>query len=288
MANVELVRKRDLSSFRKIAIGTWRTAADPSVYGTIQLRMDAAMRYLADFRARTGRKLTVSHLMAKAVAAALAECPDANAMLRFSRIYLRKHINIFFQVVLTDEGTDKVDLSGATLQDVDKKSLVTIHDEFAAKIAAVRARKDKDLEKTRNLFGKMPGWLVGPLLNLVSFLSYTLNLRLPGTPKDAFGGVMITNIGTLGLEEAYVPLVPYSKVPILLAVGAVKDEPVVEDGKIVVGKVMRVNATFDHRFIDGFHAAVMSKILRDHFENPYERFDKLDDIPDAAVVEPKV
>jgi pyruvate dehydrogenase E2 component (dihydrolipoamide acetyltransferase) len=287
MANVELVRKRDLSSFRKIAIGTWRTAGDPSVYGTIQLRMDAAMRYLADFRAKTGRKLTVSHLMAKAVAAALAQCPDANAILRFSRIYLRKHINIFFQVVLTDEGTDKVDLSGATLQDVDKKSLLTIYDEFADKIAAVRARKDKALEKSRTLFGKLPGWLVGPLLSFVSFLSYTLNIRLPGTPKDAFGGVMITNIGTLGLEEAYVPLVPYSKVPILLAVGAVKDEPVVEEGKIVVGKVMRVNATFDHRFIDGFHAAVMSKILRDYFENPYERFDKLDaldalDVPDVA------
>jgi pyruvate dehydrogenase E2 component (dihydrolipoamide acetyltransferase) len=286
MANVELVRKKDLSSFRKIAIGTWRTTGDPSVYGTILLRMDAAMQYLADFRAKTGRKLTVSHLMAKAVAAALQKCPDANAMLRFARIYLRKQINIFFQVVLTDEGTDKVDLSGATLEDVDKKSLVTIHDEFAAKVEAVRARKDKALEKSRSMFGKMPGWLVGPLLRFVSFLSYTLNLRLPGVPKDAFGGVMITNIGTLGLEEAYVPLVPYSKVPILLAVGAVKEEPVVENGKIVVAKVMRVNATFDHRFIDGFHAAIMSKILRDYFERPYEHFDKLDLLDDSPAAKP--
>ena len=30
---------------------------------------------------------------------------------------------------------------------------------------------------------------------------------------------------------------------------------------MVVGKVMNVNATFDHRFIDGFHAASMSRIL---------------------------
>jgi pyruvate/2-oxoglutarate dehydrogenase complex dihydrolipoamide acyltransferase (E2) component len=288
MANVELVRKKDLTSFRKIAIGTWNTVGDPSVYGTILLRMDRAMQYLADFRAKTGRKLTVSHLMAKAVAAALKKCPDANSMLRFSRIYLRKQINIFFQVVLADEGADKVDLSGATLEDVDKKSLVTIYDEFAKKIEAVRARKDKALEKTRSMFGSMPGWLVKPLLNLVSFLSYTLNIRLPGTPKDAFGGIMITNIGTLGLEEAYVPLVPYAKVPMLLAVGAVKEEPIVENGQIVIGKVMRVNATFDHRFIDGFHAAIMSKILREHFENPYEHFDKLEEVVDAVEVQPAV
>ena len=42
--NLELVRKDDVSSFRKIAIGTWRTAYDPSVYGTIELRMDEAVQ----------------------------------------------------------------------------------------------------------------------------------------------------------------------------------------------------------------------------------------------------
>ena len=42
-----------------------------------------------------------------------------------------------------------------------------------------------------------------------------------------------------------------------------------------LGKVMRVNATFDHRFIDGFHASVMSRVLRQWIEHPYEHFDKL-------------
>ena len=32
---------------------------------------------------------------------------------------------------------------------------------------------------------------------------------------------MITNIGSIGLDQAYVPLVPYSRVPILIALGAV-------------------------------------------------------------------
>lgn len=89
---------------------------------------------------------------------------------------------------------------------------------------------------------------------------------------------MITNVGTLGLDTAYVPLVPYSRVPILLAVGAVKDQPVIENGAVVPGKIMRVNATFDHRIIDGFHASVMSRVLRAWMEHPYEHFDKLDDI----------
>jgi hypothetical protein len=90
MPNLELTPKTHVSSFRKIAIGTWATAYDPSVYGSLEVRMDEAMRYLADFRARTGRRLTISHMMAKVAAMALKEVPDANAVLRWNRIYLRK------------------------------------------------------------------------------------------------------------------------------------------------------------------------------------------------------
>ncbi len=277
MPNLDLVRKDDVSSFRKVAIGTWRDAYDPSVYGTMELRMDEAMRYLADFRARTGKKLTVSHMMAKAVAMVLKECPDANAILRWNRVYLRKTIGVFFQVVMTDEGPGKIDLSGATLYDVEKKSLVEIYDEFNAKVEAVRARKDPALEKSRGMFLKLPYFALNWILRVISFFSYTLNLdlRALGIPKDPFGSIMITNVGSLGLDTAYVPLVPYSRVPILLAIGAVKEQPLVENGAVKVGKVMSVNATFDHRFIDGFHAATMSKILREWFEHPYDHFDKL-------------
>ena len=284
MPNLDLVPKNDVSSFRKIAIGTWQTAYDPSVYGTMELRMDEAMRYIADFRAKTGRRLTVSHLLAKAAAAVFVECPDANAVLRWNRIYLRKRIGVFFQVVMTDQGTDKIDLSGATLYDLEKKTLLEICDEFQTKVDLVRARKDPALEKTRGTFLKIPYLLLNRFLKILAFFSGTLNLDLRGLgiPSDPFGGMMITNIGTLGLDVAYVPLVPYSGVPILLATGAVKEAAIVVDGKLQVGKIMAINATFDHRIIDGFHAASMSKVLRAWLEHPYEHFDKLPDAAPAA------
>jgi len=277
MPHLELVRKEDLSSFRKIALGTWRTAYDPSVYGTMELRMEEAQRYLEAFRARTGKKLTFSHMLAKCAAAALKECPDANAILRWNNIYLRKRIGVFFQVVMTDEGADKADLSGATLYDVEQKTLSQICDEFQAKVDAVRTRRDPALEKTRGLFRLIPSFLVPFILRVISFFSYTLNLDLRafGIPHDPFGSVMITNIGTLGLENAFVPLVPYSRVPILLAVGAVREQPVAEQGRLSVGQVMKISATFDHRFIDGFHAAAMARVLRQWMEHPFEHFEPL-------------
>jgi hypothetical protein len=279
MPNLELVRKDEISSFRKIAIGTWRTVGDPSVYGTLELRMDEAMRYVQEFRQRTGRRLTISHLMAKAAAMVLKECPEANAILRFNRLYLRKRIGVFFQVVMEDEGEGKIDLSGATLYDVEQKSLLQICDEFEVKVAKVKARKDEALEKTRTTFLAVPYLLLNLVLRLISFLCFTLNLDLRrfGVAQDPFGSIMITNIGSLGLDVAYVPIVPFSRVPMLFAVGAVKEQARVVEGQVKAVRVMSVNATFDHRIIDGFHAATMSRVLRAWMEHPYEHFDRLDD-----------
>jgi len=286
VGNLSLIKKKDLSSFRKIALGTWRTAYDPSIYGTIILRMDRAHDYIARFRARTGRRLTVSHLMAKASAMALEQCPEANAILRWNRIYLRRRIGVFFQVLMADEGEDKIDLSGATLYDLERKTLLEIVDEFETKVKLVRLRKDPALEKTRSTFQSIPFLFLGPFLRALSFLSFTLNLDLQalGIASDPFGSLMITNVGSLGLDTAYAPLVPFSRVPILFAIGEVREHAFVENGRVTVGRAMSVNATLDHRVIDGFHASAIAKVLREWMENPDEHFDPLEDRANAGGV----
>jgi pyruvate dehydrogenase E2 component (dihydrolipoamide acetyltransferase) len=274
VGNLDLELKRDVSPFRKVAIGTWRTSYDPSVYGALTLRMEPALAYMEAFRAATGKKLTVTHMMARAAAAVFQRMPDANAVLRFQKLYLRKRIGVFFQVVMEDPRTGQIDLSGATVYDPQEKTLEQIVDELAAKVDRVRADKDRKLGKSRDMMRRVPFALVGWILRATAFLSYTLNLdlRWAGIPRDPFGSVMITNIGSLGLEEAYVPLVPYSRVPLLVALGAIDDAPIVENGVVVAAKVMRVCATFDHRVLDGAHAAVMAKTLRAWFDRPFEHF----------------
>jgi pyruvate/2-oxoglutarate dehydrogenase complex dihydrolipoamide acyltransferase (E2) component len=286
MPNIELVRQTRVSSFRMIAIGTWRNAKDPSVYGSVEVEMDETLRYVDAFRAATGKRLTVTHLMALALGKVLEAMPDANAVLRYHRIYLRKSIDIFFQVAMKDEDSGQIDLSGLTIRNANQRTTADVVDEFEAVAAKVRAGKDEEKESTRQTFKRLPGWLVGPVLDTISFLCYTLNLNLSwaGIPKDPFGSAMITNVGSLGLEEAYVPLVPYSKVPLLIAVGALKRVPVVREGdRIEVATVMKLYATFDHRVLDGAHAAKMASTLKAVFADPWTAFGGVDK-PAAAPV----
>lgn len=281
MAHLDLEQKKQLSSFRKLAIGTWRTAYDPTVYGTMTLRMEKALDYIDKFRQRTGVRLTVTHLVVKACAEALRRCPDANAILRFNKIYLRKTVTISVLVVQTDQGDGKVDLTAAKIENADQKSLLQIAGEMEATVRKVRDRKDQALEKGKGTVGLIPFMMMNWFLKLLSFFMYTLNIDLSslGMPKDAFGGLTVTNVGSLGLDTAYVPLVPYTRTPIFVAPGMVKDAAVVDDGKVVAGKVMNVNASFDHRFIDGHHASVLSKTCREMIERPFEFFDDIDSLP---------
>ncbi|MBN8216998.1 MAG: 2-oxo acid dehydrogenase subunit E2 [Spirochaetes bacterium] len=73
-------------------------------------------------------------------------------------------------------------------------------------------------------------------------------------PEDMSGGTFtITSMGALGGEWA-TPIIRSPEVSIL-SIHALKEKPVVVDGKIVVRPVMNLVGAFDHRVVDGIVAA---------------------------------
>lgn len=271
-SNTVLTPVERVSSFRKIAIGTWGAPRDPQIYGTLTVRMERALAFIEGHRARTGERLTVTHLVGKAVALALAEVPEANTLLRRWRPHRRSSVSVFFSVATEDPETGAIDLSGAKLDRVDERSLSEIVGALEAEIGRVRGGRDEELKRSRDAFRKIPFPAVGRVLDAISFGLYGLNLDLSslGIPKDPFGSVIVTNIGSLGLSEAYAPLMAYSRTPLLLAVGEVREAPVVEGGEVTAGQVMRIHATLDHRLLDGAHAARISKVVKAALERPEE------------------
>jgi pyruvate dehydrogenase E2 component (dihydrolipoamide acetyltransferase) len=79
---------------------------------------------------------------------------------------------------------------------------------------------------------------------------------------------MVTNVGGFGVTHGYAPLVPFARTPALLTVGAIVDKPVAREGRVIVAPVLTVGGTFDHRFIDGFQAAKLSRRFQDIVGDP--------------------
>ena len=83
---------------RKVACGSWRTAGDPSVYALLEIEMSKALEFAAAYSRHHGVRITPSLLVAKAISHCLQVRPELNGLLRHGRVYLRRHVSVFFQV----------------------------------------------------------------------------------------------------------------------------------------------------------------------------------------------
>ncbi|KRF05886.1 dehydrogenase [Nocardioides sp. Soil777] len=80
------------------------------------------------------------------------------------------------------------------------------------------------------------------------------------------GSITVTNLGMYGVEEfAAIINPPHAAI---LAVGAVREEPVVQDGSVVPGSVMSLTLSVDHRPVDGVVAARWLAELTGLLERP--------------------
>ena len=73
------------------------------------------------------------------------------------------------------------------------------------------------------------------------------------------GTFTISNLGMFGVEQFTAVLNPPQVA--ILAVGAVKDEPVVTDGELDIAPILRMILTCDHRAIDGADGAQFLQTL---------------------------
>ena len=265
--NVDYKPYKGTNAWRKITIGTWPYLGDPSIYGWVDIDANGVIETLKHYQDQN-IKLSPTTITAKAVSVAIASYHPVNGVVRLGRIYQRKSVDVFLQVA--PDGTGE-NLSGITIRDCDKKSLLEIHNEIKEKAGRIKAGDDREFEKVRKTMDLIPGWMMSTFLKFISFLQYGLNFWSPlmGSPRDGFGSAMVTSVGMLGLQRGFAPLVPYSRCPIVITVGKIEQKPIVKNGKIEVGEILPICATMDHRLIDGVGASKIFKAFSQYLEKPY-------------------
>ena len=88
---------------------------------------------------------------------------------------------------------------------------MSLHDKaLDVKSRATKARsgKDKTHNKTMNIVKLIPSFILGPLMHILCYVSMALNwdlkpLQIKGRPH---GPVVITNVGSLGMQGGFAPI----------------------------------------------------------------------------------
>lgn len=90
-------------------------------------------------------------------------------------------------------------------------------------------------------------------------------------PQDWEGNTFtISNLGMFGIEEFTAIINPPDAC--ILAVGGIKQVPVVKNGAVVPGNVMKVTLSCDHRVVDGASGAAFLNTIKSFLEQPVLMF----------------
>src|SRR5580658_5213239 len=109
-----------MTTRRKLAIATWDSPREGNIYGKLTVDAGPALRYLDRVQQQTGEKVTITHLVGRAVAEALKQAPTLNGRIVWGRYVPYDTVDIAFLVSLEDGQ----DLAKAKVERVSDKSVV--------------------------------------------------------------------------------------------------------------------------------------------------------------------
>ncbi len=245
MKNIKYKQKRKLTPWRKVSLASWKPTGDSSTYCLEEIVMDEVKDYCST------NNINLNSLLIKALSKTLEKHPKINSTVRFWGIREREDISIFFHTA-KDAATDN--LSGIMINNGHNKSIVDINQEFLGEIKRFESGHSAH-DQSKKIVGLLPGILSKALMNFYSFVVYTLNLNIGvfKSPKNAFGSIMLTAVGSLGISKAICPIAPYTRVPMVISFGKIEKKPIIINDEVAIKQLCTFGFTFDHRIMDGIH-----------------------------------
>lgn len=259
-----MTKRRTSSARRRLAVATWRPSRDGRISTRVAIDAGPMLRYVEATRSAAGVPISITHVVGAAVGRVLRSEPEISARVVFGRIRPYPTFDVGFAVDI-DDGRD---LAPVTVRAIDTKSPVDVAREVVAGADRLRGGRDRSHRTSNRLVRLAPTFVMRPVLAVTGLLVGGLGIGALGQPGFPLGGAFVSNVGTLGLVEATVAPVPFARVPLYLAIGAVRDAPAVVDEAVVVRPEVVVTATADHRIIDGAQAGRIAELLQALLADP--------------------
>lgn len=251
--------------WRVTSAAIYTTPTDSKVFGTLDIDVTEAMRFMREKR-EAGVKITMVHLATAVLARAVAfDVPEINCFVRRGGVVGRKHLDVMLPVAMGGEGVTPV-----IIKDAHARTVTSIADEIRSK--AAKGRKGDELKAAKNkyLLNRIPWPLRRPAFRFLKWVTVDMGLeiRALGLSANSFGSFVVSDIGSHGLATGMTSLMPAAKVPAVIVLGKVEEKPVVRNGEIVIRMILPLTGTFDHRIVDGAEIGKLARGIKRNFRKP--------------------
>ena len=204
----------------------------------------------------------------RVAARGLALVPKMNAFVVGRRLYRRHDREITFSMKRKQLDRE-AKLSAVKLRIPPGQTFIELCERINSHIEIERSGTKTYSDSELALLKRLPRAAINLGVHLFRWLDYH-NL-LPGSfirGDGMYTSVFVANLGSVGMDAGFHHLYEWGTCPLFLMVGKVEDRVLVEDGQMVVRKVLPLRFSYDERIEDGFNAGFGINALRETLENP--------------------
>lgn len=260
--------------WRVTAAAIYTTPTDSRVYGTLDIDVTDAKRFL-DEKRREGVKITMTHIATAVLARAVAfDVPEMNCFIRRGRVVGRKRLDVTVPVAIG--GGDGV--SAILIKDAHARTVTSIAEEIRSRAEENRSGSESRTAKNKYLLNRIPWPFRRPVFRFLKWITIDMGLTIKalGLSADSFGSFVVSDIGSFGLNTGMTSLMPAAKIPAVIVLGKIEDKAVVRKGEMVIRTMLPLTGTFDHRIVDGLQIGKLARGIKRNFRRP----EWLDTVPD--------
>jgi hypothetical protein len=246
---------RDIPATRRIMPFIMRTRSESTVYFEQRIRVEKTLAFLERFRARTGLRATVLHLLIWAAGRTIEARPRLNRFVAGARIYQRRGIWVSFSAKKAKSDDAPIVV---VKREVDpRESFEALVRRIEEGIGEGRSDRRSATDKELSILLRLPTVLLGLLVRGQMLLDRLGLLPAAFYRHDPmYASLFIANLGSLDLDACYHHLYEYGNIPIFVAVG-----------RIDAG-VMVLRYSFDERIEDGLYCVRALELLKQSLEDP--------------------
>lgn len=242
-----MIKKIKTDPWRKTAITIYGPPRDGKVFGTYEVDASSLLNFI-EKKKQQGIRITVTNIVTAAISRAVYyDVPEMNCFVRRGKLVQREDVDVFLAVAQKGKSVTAITIPKAqekTVTEIAKYQQEKLNKTYSGE------RKSYGIQYT---IAKIPWPLRNIVVKFIKWWKFDNGLPLPFVKMkpNPFGSISISNIGVFGLSTGYLALLPIANLPAIIAMGQIKEKPVVVDGEIVIRPMLPISGTFDHRIVEG-------------------------------------
>ncbi len=245
------------------------------VYYEDLVRAEAILDYIKRARVALGQDVGLTHCLVAASGMGMFICPEMNRFVVGKRLYQRNDVSVTFSMK-RKQLDKKAKVSAVKMRFSPEDTFRSILDRINQNISVERSDAKTYTDKELGLLNVLPRPLLAGAMSAVRCADYFNVLPHSFIKNDAFyTGMVIANLGSLGMNAGYHHLYEWGTAPLFMMVGKVEERAMVEDGEVVVRKILPIHWSYDERIDDGLTSFEGLSWVRKSLEDPEKYFGEL-------------